>query len=142
MILTVLIIFLPLAIIFKGLRHWIYALHVVLMAAVSGWKFPSLGYDLFHPYYIYFLGGWHLFLITLITFAAYGWDKRQAKYGGWRVPENTLHSLVFIGGTLGAILGSKIFRHKTIKDSFRHTLIAVIILQVIVIGLAVWISSF
>ena len=142
MLLTTLIIFLPLAFIFKGLRHWIFAIQLLLMALVSWTKFPSLEYALWHPYYIYFLGGWHLLFINLVTFAAYGWDKRQAKFGGWRVPEKTLHSLAFIGGTLGAWIGSKTFRHKTIKGSFKQMFIAVVIMQIIAVGLVTWVVNF
>lgn len=141
MILTVLILLLPLAIVFSGLRHWLFAIHVVLLAAISWWKLPSLNYDIFHPYYVLFLGGWHLGLITLVTFLGYGWDKRQARSGGWRVPEKTLHQMAFIGGTLGAWAGSKFFRHKTIKGSFKQMFIFVLIAQFLVIGLAIWISQ-
>lgn len=140
MILTVLIIFLPLAFLLKGLRHRFYALHVLALAGISWLNFPSLEYTIWHPYYIGFLGGWHLLLITLITFVAYGWDKRQARIGGWRVPERTLHALVFIGGTLGALIGSKVFRHKTIKDQFKQQFIAMVIMQVMVVGLGFWVS--
>ncbi len=138
MILTALIILTLPLLALTGLRHWSYGLHVGIMAMVSWIKFPSFAYALWHPYYIYFLGGWHLAFITLITFAAYGWDKRQAKRGGWRVPEKTLHALAFMGGTLGAWAGSKVFRHKTIKGSFRQMFIAVVILQAIVISAAIW----
>jgi len=141
MILTVLIFLLPLTVIFSGLRHWLFSIHVMLLAAVSWSIFPSLTYDIFHPYYLIFLGGWHLAFINLISFFAYGWDKRQAKMGGWRVPEKTLHQLAFIGGTFGAWIGSKLFRHKTIKGSFKQMFIAVIIAQLITIGISFWISS-
>lgn len=140
MLLTALILLLPLAILFKGLRHWLFTIHVVLIAIISLLKFPSLSYDIWHPYYVYFLGGWHLVLINAITFAGYGWDKRQAKFGGWRVPEKTLHNLAFIGGTLGAWAGSKYFRHKTIKGSFKQMFIAVMMMQAAAIGLAVWVK--
>ncbi|MDG1286129.1 MAG: DUF1294 domain-containing protein [Rickettsiales bacterium] len=142
MLLTVLIIFLPLAGLLSGLRHWFYGIHIVLLAAISWWRFPSLEITIWHPYYIYFLGLSHLVLITLITFAAYGWDKRQAQRGGWRVPEKTLHALTFIGGTLGALAGSKFFRHKTIKGAFKQMFVAVVIMQVIAVGLGIWISNF
>jgi uncharacterized membrane protein YsdA (DUF1294 family) len=142
MIFTALLFTLPLLILLKGLRHWLYGAHILLLCAVSWWKFPSLEYQLLHPYYVYFLGGWHLGFITLVTFAAYGWDKRQAKWGGWRVPERTLHALAFIGGSLGAWLGSKIFRHKTIKGSFKQMFIGVVILQAILIGGTIWVLNF
>lgn len=141
MLLSVLFCFLPPAFLLSGLRHWIYAAHIVLLCAASWYRFPSLEYDLWHPYYIHYLGLVHLTSINLLTLFAYGWDKRQATCGGWRIPEKTLHALAFIGGTPGAWLGSKLFRHKTIKGQFRQMFLAVFILQIIVIIGAIWISK-
>ena len=42
---------------------------------------------------------------SLVSFAAYGFDKRRAATGGRRVPERTLLVLAFLGGWPGAILG-------------------------------------
>ena len=140
MIITVLFILLPPMLVLKGLRHWVYALHVAVMLALSWWKFPDFHYPLWHPAYLPFLLKAHLASITLFTFAAYGWDKRQAKWGGWRIPERTLHALAFVGGTLGALLGSKFFRHKTIKGQFKQMFWAVVILQSILALALVWIT--
>ena len=90
---------------------------------------PSSGPTLKHPTGIRFyamnpllaaslyLGG--VMAMSIITFAAYGWDKRRAKTDGRRIPEQTLHLLAFLGGWPGAILGQRTFRHKTQKLSFR-----------------------
>lgn len=56
---------------------------------------------------------------SIIAFLMYGWDKRQAKTNGWRVPEKKLHGLAFLGGWPGAMLGQKYFRHKTQKGEFK-----------------------
>lgn len=121
MILTVLAVFLPLFFLLRGLRHGLYVLHLCLLCGISWWRFPSISYyPLFHPYYPYFLGMVHLCSINLLTLLAYGWDKRQAVQGGWRIPEKTLHAMALIGGTIGAFAGSRIFRHKTIKKQFRQ----------------------
>ncbi len=57
-------------------------------------------------------------VLSLVTFLLFGWDKRQARLGGWRVPEATLLTLSALGGWPGALVGSRQFRHKTKKESF------------------------
>lgn len=39
-----------------------------------------------------------LFVMSVVTFVVYGWDKRRACKGCRRVPERTLHILAFFGG--------------------------------------------
>lgn len=48
-----------------------------------------------------------------MTFLFYGFDKNRAIKNKNRVPEIVLHILALIGGTHGAFLGQKVFRHKT-----------------------------
>ena len=57
--------------------------------------------------------GGYLIVLSLITFIAYGVDKRKAKKGKWRISEKSLLSLSFFGGAIGGVLGMKQFRHKT-----------------------------
>jgi uncharacterized membrane protein YsdA (DUF1294 family)/cold shock CspA family protein len=57
-------------------------------------------------------------LISFFTFLAYIWDKHQARTGGWRTAENTLHLLALIGGWPGAYLAQRRLRHKSSKVSF------------------------
>ena len=140
MVLTVLLLLLPPLVLLKGLRHWLYALHIAVVLVASWLKFPSLQYPLWHEYYPYFLVLVHMISINIVTFIGYGWDKRQAKYGLWRVPEKTLHALAFMGGTLAAFAASKFFRHKTIKGQFRQMMWAVVIIQVIVVGITLWLG--
>jgi uncharacterized membrane protein YsdA (DUF1294 family) len=59
-----------------------------------------------------------LTIINVITFLVYGYDKFQAKQGGWRVPEKVLHGLALAGGFLGGWLGRVVFHHKTRKPIF------------------------
>ncbi len=56
---------------------------------------------------------------NITTFIAYGVDKRAAVRGAWRVRENDLHLMEFLGGWIGAWLGQKVFHHKTSKKSFQ-----------------------
>ena len=60
----------------------------------------------------------YLVVMSLLTFAAYGMDKRKAKKGQWRIPEKTLLLLAVLGGSLGALLGMYVFHHKTQKTKF------------------------
>ena len=52
-------------------------------------------------------------VMSVIAFFAYGADKRKAKKGAWRTPEAVLLGLGFFGGAVGALVGMKLFRHKT-----------------------------
>jgi uncharacterized membrane protein YsdA (DUF1294 family) len=55
---------------------------------------------------------------SVVTFVAYGVDKRRAGRGGWRISERTLHGLELIGGWPGALAGQAVFRHKRRKAGF------------------------
>lgn len=59
-----------------------------------------------------------LLVINLTTFALFGWDKHQAKKSRQRVPENTLHALALLGGSIGSLAGQRCFHHKRSKSSF------------------------
>ena len=64
-------------------------------------------------------------LASLVTFTAYGVDKRRAVRGQWRVPEATLQSLALAGGFPGALAGRQAFRHKLHKPQFTFILYAI-----------------
>jgi uncharacterized membrane protein YsdA (DUF1294 family) len=50
---------------------------------------------------------------SLVAFVLYGADKQRAKRGAWRIPEKVLLGIGFLCGAPGALLGMKLFRHKT-----------------------------
>lgn len=58
------------------------------------------------------IGLWVLAL-SILDFALMGIDKRKAKRGAWRVPEKTFFLVAVLGGSPGAILGMRLFHHKT-----------------------------
>lgn len=78
-----------------------------------------------------------LVCINAATFAVYGVDKRRARQGAWRVPEKTLFLLPLLGGSVGALLGMHVFRHKTRHWYFRWGIPAIFLLQLAACG-AVW----
>ena len=62
--------------------------------------------------------GW-IGIMSIWAFAAMGYDKRQAKRKGRRIPEKNLWTLALLGGGIGAYFGMQSFRHKTRHTSFR-----------------------
>lgn len=57
-------------------------------------------------------------VVGLVTFAAFGLDKRRAERAERRIPERTLHLLELLGGWPGALLAMQVFRHKRRKPEF------------------------
>lgn len=76
----------------------------------------------------------YLLLVNVSAFGAFAIDKAAAESGRWRIPESTLLMLAFAGGSLGALIGQRVLRHKTRKQPFRSLLIAIALLH---IGLAI-----
>ncbi len=76
----------------------------------------------------------YLLAVNLLLFALMGIDKWKAKRGAWRIPEKTLFLTAALGGSVGGILGMKVFRHKTRHNSFKYGLPAILIAQLAVIG--------
>ena len=79
----------------------------------------------------------YLIVINLVAFLAMYVDKRKAKYGKWRIPEQTLFILALIGGSIGAIAGMYIFMHKTKKLRFSIGFPVILVLQIILI-ISLW----
>ena len=73
----------------------------------------------------------YLIIINLIAFLAMYIDKRRAKYGKWRIKEHTLFILAFLGGSIGAIVGIYIFRHKTKKMRFVIGFPAILVCEIV-----------
>ena len=70
-----------------------------------------------------------LVLVNLLTVLRFWQDKRRAKSGARRIPENDLLGLALIGGSPGALLARRLFRHKTRKQPFSTQLLVVVVLQ-------------
>lgn len=79
----------------------------------------------------------YLIIINLIAFIAMYLDKRKARYGKWRIPEQSLFILALIGGSIGAIAGMYTFRHKTKKLRFAIGFPIILILQIVLI-FSIW----
>ena len=68
--------------------------------------------------------------VNLVTLLIYGWDKLCAKKHRWRVPEKTLLALAAIGGSIGAMVAMRLFRHKTLHLKFKYGVPLIFLLQV------------
>ena len=80
-----------------------------------------------------------VFVMSVVSFVAYGLDKRRAGNSSRRIPENTLHLLAFLGGWPGALLGQRQFRHKTKKVSFLIVFWLVVVLHIAIVGTAAYV---
>lgn len=64
-----------------------------------------------------------LYLIYLLLVNAVGFflmlvDKQKARRNLWRIPERVLIGTAIAGGSLGVLLGMRLFRHKTLHPKF------------------------
>lgn len=76
---------------------------------------------------------YYLLAVNVVAFAAFGIDKYKAKRGLWRISEATLLLLAVVGGSIGALMGMRIWRHKTQHAKFRYGLPLIILAQIALI---------
>ena len=83
--------------------------------------------------------GWSALIgVNAATLALYGYDKAIAGGPRLRVPERVLHLLAFLGGTPAAFIAQGLFRHKTVKVSFRRTFWLIVLFQLALAGTWFW----
>ena len=80
----------------------------------------------------------YLILINAAAFLLMLIDKHRAKKNRWRIPERVLIGAALLGGSVGAIAGMELFRHKTKHIKFAFGLPAILAVQVLA---TVWIWS-
>ena len=71
-----------------------------------------------------------LILVNCWTVLRFWQDKQRAIAGERRIPESDLLGLALIGGSLGALLARRLFRHKTRKEPFSTYLLLIIARQI------------
>ena len=72
----------------------------------------------------------YLLLVNAAGFLLMLVDKIKAKRNLWRIPEATLMGVAAIGGSIGAIAGMNLFRHKTKHPKFYIGLPVILALQI------------
>lgn len=92
---------------------------------------------------LWFGFGWHplvawLISVNVAAFFVFGFDKYSAQKKWRRVSEADLLYCSMIGGSLGAWLGMRTFRHKTRKTEFRRSYWLIVVLQALAIGAYLW----
>ena len=85
--------------------------------------------------YIIVLGAFVLF--DIMSFCLYGADKSKAEKHKWRTPEAVLLWIAVPGG-IGAVIGMKLFHHKTKKWYFNLVAGLFAVLQIAAIGLMIY----
>lgn len=60
----------------------------------------------------------YLILINALSLALMLADKKKARKNCWRIPERVLIGVAILGGSLGAMIGMNLFRHKTLHPKF------------------------
>lgn len=74
----------------------------------------------------------YLIAINLVSFLLMRCDKRRAKrQGARRIPEKTLFLSALLGGSIGAISGMQVFRHKTKHWYFVWGMPLILIVQIV-----------
>ena len=82
----------------------------------------------------------YLLAINVVTFLMYGFDKWKARKAKWRIREAALLLLAALGGSIGAWLGMKVWRHKTLHKKFKYGIPLIIILQVAIAAAVMFLS--
>jgi uncharacterized membrane protein YsdA (DUF1294 family) len=78
----------------------------------------------FWIYYLILINAWAYFIM--------GKDKLNAKRKRRRIPERQLFLYAFLGGSIGAFIAMRVFRHKTQHPSFQYGIPAIIVLHLAV----------
>lgn len=78
-----------------------------------------------------------LLVINLVTFFIFGLDKWKAKRKmkheeTRRIPEKTLFLLAALGGSIGALVGMRVWHHKTLHKTFRFGIPLILVLQILI----------
>ena len=80
--------------------------------------------------------------INVVTFFLFGIDKWKAKHSKWRIEEATLLRWAAFGGSIGALLGMKVWHHKTQHNKFKYGVPAILVAQLILVGMIIYILKY
>ena len=73
----------------------------------------------------------YLVLVNAAALALMLADKQKARRGVWRISERSLIGIALIGGSIGAIIGMYLFRHKTRHLKFSLGLPLILAVQIV-----------
>ena len=72
---------------------------------------------------------YYLVAVNIVAFFLYGLDKWKAAHHQWRISEAALMTAAVIGGSIGALGGMYLFRHKTRHRKFTWGVPAILLVQ-------------
>ena len=75
----------------------------------------------------------YIIILNILGYLIMYIDKRRAKKQQWRISEQTIFLITFLGGGIGTTLGMYTFRHKTKKIKFIIGLPLITIIELVVI---------
>ena len=75
----------------------------------------------------------YLVTINVVTFLMFGIDKWKARRSRWRIREASLLGLAVLGGSIGALIGMKVWHHKTMHKKFKYGLPLILLVQIALI---------
>ena len=75
----------------------------------------------------------YIIILNILGYLIMYIDKRRAKKQQWRISEQTIFLITFLGGGIGTTLGMYTFRHKTKKIKFIIGLPLITIIEIVVI---------
>lgn len=75
----------------------------------------------------------YIIILNILGYLIMYIDKRRAKKQQWRISEQTILLITFLGGGIGTTLGMYTFRHKTKKIKFIIGLPLITIIEIVVI---------
>lgn len=84
----------------------------------------------------------YILLVNLGGFIAFGIDKKRSVRSKWRIPEATLLTFALLFGSVGCLLGMKVFRHKTLKPLFYIGIPTILVFQILATVFIVFLSPF
>lgn len=79
----------------------------------------------------------YLVIINIFGVAIMAVDKKRARSGAWRIPENNMMLVALAGGSAGIYLGLRLFRHKTKHLKFAFIVPVILLVQIVV---ALWLA--
>ncbi|MDD3165362.1 MAG: DUF1294 domain-containing protein [Oscillospiraceae bacterium] len=77
----------------------------------------------------------YFIVLNILAYMLFGVDKYKAVRAHWRIPEATLLLFAVLGGSVGALVGMRLFLHKTQKNKFRIGVPVILLVQA---ALACW----
>ena len=72
----------------------------------------------------------YIAIINLYGFLIMYLDKKRSIKGQWRIPESRFFVVAILLGSLGTLLGMKLFHHKTKHWYFKYGIPAIMVVQI------------